>query len=84
MKSLDISKNNFDAVPNQLHYNGLEELILDENPISVLKSHSFSGMTSLQKLSICNMPNLGVIKEVAFSGLRTLSILHIDNNPMLG
>jgi len=84
LKTLDISKNNFHAVPPQLHYDGLEELIIDGNPIAVLKSHSFSAMTSLKKLSICNMPNLGIIKEVAFSGLRTLSILHIDNNPMLG
>ena len=84
LKGLDISKNNFDAVPPQLHYDGLEELIIDENPMSVLKSHSFSAMTSLQKLSICKMPNLGYIKEVAFAGLRNLSILHIENNPMLG
>ena len=62
LKTLDISWNNFDAVSSQLHYDGLEELIVDGNPIAILKSHSFSGMTSLQKLSICKMPNLGVIK----------------------
>ena len=62
MKTLDISWNNFDAVPSQLHYDGLEELIIDGNPISTLKSHSFSAMTSLKKLSICKMPNLGIIK----------------------
>ena len=62
LKTLDISWNNFDAVPSQLHYDGLEELIGDGNPIAILKSHSFSGMTSLQKLSICKMPNMGIIK----------------------
>jgi Leucine-rich repeat (LRR) protein len=67
LKSLDISWNNFDAVPSQLHYDGLEELIVDGNPISILKSHSFSGMTSLRKLSICKMPNLGIIKGGSIS-----------------
>ena len=83
LKSLDISKNNFEAVPSEIHYDGLETLILDKNPMSILKSHSFSGMSSLQKLSVCEMPNLESVHEVAFAGLRNLSILHMDYNPKL-
>ena len=74
LKTLDISWNNFNAVPSQLHYDGLKELIVDGNPISILKSHSFSGMTSLQKLSICKMPNLGIIKGGLISKVKKLRI----------
>ena len=86
LKSIDISRNRLEEVPSEIHYDGhdLETLILDENPMEVIKSHSFSRMVTLSKLSICKMPNLAFIHEESFSGLRNLTFLHIDQNPVLG
>lgn len=86
IKSIDLSRNNLDFVPKEIHYGGgasLEELILDSNPIKFIKTHAFNQMEKLKKLSICKMPELTEIHESAFSGLRNLSVLHLDENPNL-
>ena len=86
LQSIDVSKNQFKVIPSEIHYDGheLKHLKMDENPIDILKSHSFGNMIALQTLSLCKMPHLAYIHEAAFSGLRNLTVLKIDNNPDLG
>ena len=68
-----------------MHYSGekLTELILDDNPMLDIKSHSFNGMNQLQYLSLCYMKNLSKINEAAFATLENLTQLKIANNEKL-
>ena len=85
VRKLDVSKNNCEFVPAEIQYHGtdINELVLDGNPIQKLKSHSFSSMGNLQKLSLSQMPLLHEIKASAFTGLLNLKTLKIANNPRL-
>ena len=86
LTKLDLSSNKFDNVPPQIHYgNGkhLQELILDDNPMEVLKSHSFNEMRNLKRLSIRFMPNLNLVEHAAFATLENLKTLKVSNNPRL-
>jgi len=85
VRILDISKNSMEFIPAEIQYHGtdINELILDGNPIQKLKSHSFSSMKNLQKLSLQKMPFLHEIKASAFSGLVALKTLKIVENPRL-
>ena len=85
VEKLDLSQNNFEFVPSEIQYHGTDitELILDANPIQKLKSHTFSSMRKLIKLSLCQMPFLHEIKESAFTGLFNLKTLRIASNPSL-
>ena len=85
VRILDISKNSMEFIPAEIQYHGtdINELILDGNPIQKLKSHSFSSMKNLQKLSLQKMPFLHEIKASAFTGLVALKTLKIVENPRL-
>lgn len=86
LKKLNIADNNLQAVPTEVIYNGedWEELIIDQNPIVELRSHSFNGMNALKSLSISYMPTLSSIHEAAFSSLGSLQTLRMEGNEMLG
>ena len=59
-----MSKNDLNRVPTEIHYNGeaLEALILDDNPMEIIQSHSFSDMIKRKYLSICKMSRLGSVQ----------------------
>ncbi|XP_018322805.1 slit homolog 1 protein [Agrilus planipennis] len=62
-----------------LRLNNLEELHLEENNISEIRSESLRGLTKLKRLFLSNNC-LHVIHTSAFEDLSSLELLELDNN----
>uniref|UniRef100_A0A8C6UA40 TIR domain-containing protein n=1 Tax=Neogobius melanostomus TaxID=47308 RepID=A0A8C6UA40_9GOBI len=81
VKSIDLSKNNFNKiqVANFTHFPNLTSLNLTLNSISLIGKRSFSKLVSLQQLTLTNN-NLVVLQDDVFDGLSKLTELRIDFN----
>ncbi|CAH1392795.1 unnamed protein product [Nezara viridula] len=82
LKVLNLSNNFFTDVPNTLgEVHSLEELVLDDNPISEIKS--FPEIPTLKILKMNWMLALRKIANNSLSGLINLEELHCSHNRLL-
>lgn len=84
LKILILSGNQFSAVPYELQRAiFLEELNINNNPITKLSDDSFQGLSRLRTLNVSSMPALRKIGPNAFTPLQSMTRLWCSYNPAL-
>ncbi|CAH0392554.1 unnamed protein product [Bemisia tabaci] len=82
LSTINLSRNNFTSVPEGLgDSHALKHLILDSNPIEVVRS--FPALPKLEVLHISWMPLLKKIEKGGLNGLPALQELHCSHNDRL-
>lgn len=84
LKVLILSGNQFSVVPAELQRAiVLEQLNINNNPITKLEADSFQGLSRLRQLNVSSMPTLRRIGHHAFTPLQSMTHLWCSYNPAL-
>ncbi|XP_042214279.1 leucine-rich repeat neuronal protein 1-like [Homarus americanus] len=85
LQVLTLAENRFTTVPSEINYaRNLVHLNLNANPIVSIMTGDFqAGLSTLQELQMCAMPDLRNVGAQAFSSLSSLKVLQLSDNPLL-
>ncbi|KAI1285947.1 Leucine-rich repeat neuronal protein 3 [Halotydeus destructor] len=85
LKELDLSENEFTKVPIETlrGIKNLKTLRFNKNPVKYLNQESFTKLSTLEELEVCEMSDLLDILPMTFSDLVNLKKLTVAQNPHL-